>query len=1306
VLGVLASPAFAKFSHPFDGQLASASGPFEVVRPNGIAVDDSSGNTYVASPGVVDVFETSSETQLASLDGAATPAGSFGGGELTVAANNATGDVYVLDSADNVVDEFNAAGSFVCQITGAGSASISPSECDTSSSPAENPATPAGGFATPSGIAVDQATGEIYVGDAQNDAVDVFSAAGTYLSQISLASAPELDAPEPHGIAVDDQNGEVYVTNVAPAVVYVFNTAGSLLTTWTGANTPAGSFGEVAILAVAADNTTGDVYVTSPVTAAIDVFDPSGEYLPSQFAHPFASPLAVAVDQASEKVYVADEGVVIISGPSVVVPDVTTNPASAVHPTSATLAGTVNPDAVQLSGCHFDYVPQSQFEASGFESVSAAEMAPCEPAAGSIPPDSSVHTVSAQVTGLPPATSYEVRLQAENANGLSLGNTVIVSTLSPPSIAGEAAVNLTATSADLTARLDPHGLDTTYYFEYGPSAAYGTRTPTLDAGSGTAEVPVSTHLSGLSPNTTYHWRLLATSEAGTTTSVDHSFIYEQAGAALPDNRAYEMVTPPQKNGALIGGVPFSAKPMVADDGSRVILSAVQCFAGAGSCTAVRESTGTLFAFSRTAEGWVTTPLAPPAAQFPTSTKGLSNPNTGSALFSAPTAPGGEDDFYVRSLEGSISRIGPLSPPEGGPNVEAVETVFGSLQSATGDFSRLFFEAEPTWTSFGLSGGQTVLEYAGSSNAIPTLVGVTGAPGSRDLISACRTQLGGSLAGGKSPQGGVSAPGGGIVYFTANFCEAGGTGANAGKPVPVREIYARVSAAKSEAERTVAISEPSAIQAALPNEGCKAEPCKENTSNEADFRGANFVAASRDATKVFFTSSQQLTDEASQDPSESESEPLERAGEIVRNPIACSDPAIGPNGCNLYLYDLPTFEDGSPTPEGRHLIDASACGGCAGGPRVQGVMAVSSDGSHVYFVAQGVLTHTPNDQGQLAAEGAENMYMFELDSSHPQGHVAFIAALPASDLNDWIGSAGEPTNVTPDGRFAVFPSSGALTADVTHTDGAQQIFRYDAQSGHLARISVGARGFADNGNAGVGDASIVFGNRGDLPAGPARTDPTMSDDGSYVFFMSPVGLTAGALNDVRIGVLEGTTKYAENVYEYHEGNVYLISDGHDAAAEPSEVCVTFSAVCLIGTDTTGSNVFFATADQLVAQDTDTQLDFYDARICTTSDPCVKAPSASPPPCLGEACHGTPPATPSLLTPGSVLFSGAGNLPPVAAAKAKPKPLTRAQKLAKALKACRSKRRGKRHACEAQARKRYGPKPKPKQAKKASKPGTRP
>jgi hypothetical protein len=301
-------------------------------------------------------------------------------------------------------------------------------------------------------------------------------------------------------------------------------------------------------------------------------------------------------------------------------------------------------------------------------------------------------------------------------------------------------------------------------------------------------------------------------------------------------------------------------------------------------------------------------------------------------------------------------------------------------------------------------------------------------------------------------------------------------------------------------------------------------------------------------------------------------------------------------------------------------------------------------------------------------------------------------------------------VTPDGRFLVFESTNALTPDDIRTDGSTQIFGYDAESEALVRISIGNQGFNDNGNAGTGSASIVPSGAVAEAPDPLRGDPTMSNDGSYVFFQSPLGLTPHALNDVVAGENEGRTEYAQNVYEYHAGHVYLVSSGRDANSAKTpcsfrvnkETELFGSTVCLLGTDAAGANVFFMTADQLAAADSDTQTDIYDARICEPEDgnPCLQPAASSLPPCGGEDCHGIPAATPAVLAPGSASFDGQGNITPPARAAVKPKPPTNAQRLTKALKACHKvKKKKKRITCEKRAHKRYGPS-KAKKTKKAT------
>jgi hypothetical protein len=414
------------------------------------------------------------------------------------------------------------------------------------------------------------------------------------------------------------------------------------------------------------------------------------------------------------------------------------------------------------------------------------------------------------------------------------------------------------------------------------------------------------------------------------------------------------------------------------------------------------------------------------------------------------------------------------------------------------------------------------------------------------------------------------------------------------------------------------------------------------------------------------------------------------------------------------------------PQGRRLVDVSASDTSGFGPQVQGVVAISADGSHVYFVANGVLTGAANGQGEKATPGhcheevdSCNLYVYDTGTHR----TSFIAPVPGSGSAIWRQAGLFFANVTPEGRFLVFDSRGDLTGDDTRSDGDMQVFRYDAESKQLLRVSIGQDGYDDDGNAGGGEASIVPPSTAfsQEQAGPSRGDPTMSNNGDYVFFQSPIGLTPSALNDIPITTLKGgSSEYAENVYEWEAGGsevdgkvvcveasgcVHLISDGRDTNIDPNGPCKDgrhfyrdrlsaegfFSAVCLLGTDAEGKNVFFTSADQLVPADTDTQVDIYDARVCEpeAGNPCI-APAASPPePCQGEQCHGIPEATPSLIAPGSASFNGEGNVAPTPAKPAvKPKALTRAQKLAAALKACHKKKGKKRTQCEKQAHRTYG------------------
>ncbi len=140
---------------------------------------------------------------------------------------------------------------------------------------------------------------------------------------------------------------------------------------------------------------------------------------------------------------------------------------------------------------------------------------------------------------------------------------------------------------------------------------------------------------------------------------------------------------------------------------------------------------------------------------------------------------------------------------------------------------------------------------------------------------------------------------------------------------------------------------------------------------------------------------------------------------------------------------------------------------------------------------------------------------------------------------------------------------------------------------------------------------------------------------------------------------------------------------------------------------GDDVFFLTSARLSPLDVDNARDIYDAHVCPPggAEPCITFAGPQPPPCTNESsCKASPTPQPSIFgAPASATFQGPGNpTPPPAPPPPPPHRETRAQKLAKALKACRAKKnKHKRKACEKGARKKYGPKAKGKAKKSKAK-----
>jgi hypothetical protein len=644
---------------------SSGSGPGQFASPSRIAVEppipaqgaepELSGNVLVTDSGNarIQVFAPAPlGTYLTSISTAGSPYG--------IAIDQANGDVYVSEyGAANQIVRYQSDGaptptytldpSFVSPEPGSGAGQI-------------------GSFASP--IAVDPTTHGLLVADTGNQRVSRFTSSGAFV-------APSFNGSDTTGgpfaglrdVAVGS-TGTIYVVDGpgapeqgAPARIEQFNPAG----------VSQGALGPVETpLSVTVDPSTGRVLVGGrsafqfePVPALLTVFN--GSAMPSsQTAYSAqlgnSKPVGLAVDGGpGHRLYGLTGKVYDLYGAAAVqafdpsaIPAAELDPPSAVTATTVHLSGAVDPGGEPTSA-HFEH---SSDGGATWTKTPDQELAA----------EAGVQSVEADLAELAPNTEFQVRLGASNPDGFSAASAV--QGFSTPQIAPatitDPPTEVTGVGAVLNGKVNPYGLQATYVFEYGETTAYGNTLPVGVAGNGRALRTFAQSVSGLDPETTYHFRLVAENSAGAAQGQDRTFttgppaeptcdnaaLRIGLSATLPECRAYEQASPLDKGGATIHAfMEFQASP----DGGGIVYKTLN---PAGDAEASMRRGKNVS--RRSADGWST--VVPEAPTFKTDANALLDFDTiavsddfskallVSSRALAPGAAEGNANFYLRDLD--------------------------------------------------------------------------------------------------------------------------------------------------------------------------------------------------------------------------------------------------------------------------------------------------------------------------------------------------------------------------------------------------------------------------------------------------------------------------------------------------------------------------------------------------------------------------------------------------------------------------------------------------------------------------------
>jgi hypothetical protein len=688
-------------------------------------------------------------------------------------------------------------------------------------------------------------------------------------------------------------------------------------------------------------------------------------------------------------------------------------------------------------------------------------------------------------------------------------------------------------------------------------------------------------------------------------------------AALPDCRAYEMVSPPDKNGGAVDGgltvAELIAPEQAAPNGESVTYGSTSSFLGAEVESALTVSQ---YISTRTADGWVTREVTP-KQQVPKGDLEIVGGAPDDSLFQGfnedlsdgfllawnpqpdPLAPAGFFNPYLRDDgTGEYQLLSSVVPPDHTPGELANLYFYGFTSVYAGmsaDGQHVIFEANDALTEKAVPGQVNLYEWS------------AGRP--LELVSVL-PEGAVDTGGGTNPTGSLELKYGGFTGGVGKLEKTGIGNAISGYP------YNYSGALSSNGKRAFWSGSGEVYMHEITESGARTvEVSASQKSGEPSGKdSALYWTASSEGSFVYFTSSEQLTD----------------------------DSTAGPVGEDLYQYDTNTgvLSDLSIDP---NVGETANVRGVLGSGESEGV-------PYVYFAARGVLA-------EGAVSGKDNLYV-----SRGSGAPVFIATLGEveGELSDFTEPVmGRTSRISPDGKLLAFQSTEPLTGYDNATANGEacpqpvregshpiyentggrcmEVYEYNAQTGKLACASCNPSGLPPTADSLVPEVAHELENLTGWESSTVQ-QRYLLDDGR-LFFQSEDALLPEATND------------RQNIYEYEPEGVgqcaasgagsclYLISTG-----ESSENSYFADA------SSDGRDVFLLTGEQLVSQDGDQAVDMYDAREGGGFS------SATPPPCSGEACK--PPITPAPAiygAPSSATFQGAGNIPvepavkPVAAKK---------------------------------------------------------